>query len=213
MATSRILVGALSHEVRNLSAAAASASHSLESIPGVAESDGFHALRTIHRSLNVISSSGLSIASENVRETADLQTVLDETRIIIEPGLRELGAMVEWKVAPDIPMVQANHHSLLQVLLNLVRNSETAMAECEQKRLTVEAGVENDLIMVRIRDNGCGIANPESLFRPFQSGSHSSGLGLYIARAIVRSHGGELRFEAQPQGSCFAVELWPADSR
>jgi K+-sensing histidine kinase KdpD len=38
------------------------------------------------------------------------------------------------------------------------------------------------------------------------------GLGLYITRAILRSHGGGLRYEPGDAGSCFAVELWPADN-
>jgi len=32
-------------------------------------------------------------------------------------------------------------------------------------------------------------------------------MGLYVSRVIVRSYGGELRFEPQSAGSCFAVEL------
>ena len=35
----------------------------------------------------------------------------------------------------------------------------------------------------------------------------SLGMGLYLSRFIVRSYGGELRYEPGPSGSCFAVEL------
>jgi len=65
---------------------------------------------------------------------------------------------------------------------------------------------------VRFRDTGPGVAHPEELFQPFQPGAHSVGLGLYITRAILRSHGGGLRYEPPETGSCFAVELWPADN-
>jgi signal transduction histidine kinase len=56
------------------------------------------------------------------------------------------------------------------------------------------------------------VAHPEELFRPFQHGAHSFGLGLYISRAIMRSHGGSLRYEPGDEGSCFAVELWPVEN-
>ena len=46
---------------------------------------------------------------------------------------------------------------------------------------------------------------------PFQPGAKATGLGLYIARAVVRSYGGDLRYEPQLRGSCFALQLWPAD--
>jgi C4-dicarboxylate-specific signal transduction histidine kinase len=65
---------------------------------------------------------------------------------------------------------------------------------------------------VRFRDTGPGVAHPEELFRPFQPGAQSFGLGLYISNAILRSHGGGLRYEPGQGGSCFAVELWPMEN-
>jgi signal transduction histidine kinase len=67
------------------------------------------------------------------------------------------------------------------------------------------------LVVVRFRDTGPGVAHPEELFRPFQPGAHSSGLGLFVSRAIVRAHGGSLRYSPEAEGSCFAVELWPVE--
>jgi C4-dicarboxylate-specific signal transduction histidine kinase len=109
--------------------------------------------------------------------------------------------------------VQGDHHSLLQIFLNLARNSEQALESSERKTLTVTAGLENDLVMVRFRDSGPGIANPGDLFKPFQPGAHSAGLGLYISRAVVRSYGGDLFFEPQSAGACFALQLWPAEDQ
>jgi two-component system sensor kinase FixL len=52
-----------------------------------------------------------------------------------------------------------------------------------------------------------GIASPYELFKPFQPGANSTGLGLYVSRAILRSFGGELKFEPRGRGCCFAVSL------
>ena len=143
----------------------------------------------------------------------ELSTVLDEARIVIEPGVREAGGTLLWNVAPALPLVQADHHGLLQVFLNLARNAQRAIASAARRELTVEATTERDLVVVRFRDTGGGVANPDILFQPFQSGENSVGLGLYISRAILRAHGGELRYEGTDCGSCFAVELWPAQAR
>jgi len=79
--------------------------------------------------------------------------------------------------------------------------------------LTVDALVENDMVQIRFTDTGPGVAKPDELFHAFQQGAQSTGLGLYISRAIVRSYGGDLRYEPNSSGSCFVVQLWPADER
>jgi hypothetical protein len=57
------------------------------------------------------------------------------------------------------------------------------------------------------------VLHPEHLFRPFQPGAQSTGLGVYLSRALMRSFRGELRYEPEPPsgrgqaGSTFVVEL------
>ncbi|HTS30114.1 MAG TPA: ATP-binding protein [Bryobacteraceae bacterium] len=212
MATSRVLIGAISHEIRNLASAAASAYAALSASPGVAESGQYQALGSLIRGLEKIASSGLRVASDREAVVADLGTVLDETRIVIEPALREAGVSVSWEIAKGLPLVQADHHSLLQVFVNLARNSMRAMEASTRREVRINAAVESDLVVVRFRDTGPGVGRPEDLFRPFQPGAHANGLGLYISRAIVRAHGGGMRYEAENPGSCFVVELWPAEN-
>jgi PAS domain S-box-containing protein len=211
MATSRVLIGAMSHEVRNLASAAAS-SYAALSDAGLSGNEQYQALGTLIRGLEKIASSGLRVASNREAAVADLATVLDETRIVIEPSLREAGVNVVWELTGGLPLVQADHHSLLQVFINLARNSREALENCDRREVRISASLENDLVVVRFRDSGPGVARPEELFRPFQHGAHSFGLGLYISRAIMRSHGGSLRYEPGDEGSCFAVELWPVEN-
>jgi PAS domain S-box-containing protein len=210
MATSRVLVGALSHEIRNLASAAASAHAAMAT--EVPASENYHALGTLIRGLEKIASAGLQMASGREHVVADLATVLDEARIVIEPALREAGITLDWIMEGPLPVVQGDHHSLLQAFLNLVRNSQQAMEGRGNRALRVHAKLENDLAVVRFYDTGPGVAHPEELFRPFQPGAQHTGLGLYITRAILRSHGGGLRYEPQAEGSCFTVELWPVEN-
>ncbi len=214
MATSRVLVGALSHEIRNLASAAASAHAALGQTGGssVAASENYQAVGTLIRGLEKIASAGLRMASGREHVVANLTTVLDETRIVIEPALREVGIALTWQVDGPMPVVQGDHHSLLQAFLNLVRNSQQALDGCARRELRIHAKVENDLAVVRFYDSGPGVAHPEDLFRPFQPTASHTGLGLYITRAILRSRGGGLRYEPQTAGSCFTAELWPVEN-
>jgi len=96
---------------------------------------------------------------------------------------------------------------LLPAFLTLLQNSHRAVLESPSRELNITVSVGDRNAIVRFQDSGPGVSAPERLFQPFQQGSDGTGLGLYISRAIVRSYGGELRFEPQSSGSCFEVEL------
>jgi C4-dicarboxylate-specific signal transduction histidine kinase len=134
---------------------------------------------------------------------------LEELRIVTESSLREEGISMRWDLPEGLPCVWADRHRLLQVLLNLVKNSQRAMQGREVKELSISASREGKRVVLRVRDSGRGIANPEHLFRPFQPGAESTGLGLYLSRAFVRAFEGNLRYEPGPACCCFALDLVP----
>jgi two-component system sensor kinase FixL len=213
MATSRVVIGAISHEIRNLASAAASAHTRLAADCPVEDNDQYKVLGTLIQGLERIAFAGLRAASDREAVVADLGTLLDEVRIVIEPGLREAGITLIWEVGEGLPLVQADHPSLLQVFVNLARNSARALEGCPVREVRISAAVERDLVAVHFRDSGPGVAQPDELFRPFQAGAQSFGLGLYISRAILRAHGGGLRYDPDGPGSCFTVELWPVENQ
>ena len=57
-------------------------------------------------------------------------------------------------------------------------------------------------VEVLVDDDGPGIApdRRESVFRAFETGGGGTGLGLTIARDIVRAHGGDIMLEQSPMG-------------
>jgi C4-dicarboxylate-specific signal transduction histidine kinase len=114
---------------------------------------------------------------------------------------------LNWAVADSLPLVWADRYGLMQVFLNLVKNSRRAMQETAEKRLTISTSRQKETVAVRFADTGTGIANPENLFRPFQRGAQATGLGLYVSRTLVKSFGGDLVYEACDRGCCFAVVL------
>jgi two-component system, LuxR family, sensor kinase FixL len=211
MATSRVLIGAISHEIRNLAAAGSTAYRELARGPDRLQGDQFHALGAVIEALENISSSGLRLAAHSPAAVADLGMVLDEARVLIDASFRDEGATAKWAIPDSLPLVEADHHSLLQVFLNLARNSESAMKQAHERLLQVEASIDRDTVRIRFRDSGPGVANPELLFRPFQPGASATGLGLYISRAVLKSYGGDLYLDSDAHGACFVVQLWTAD--
>jgi two-component system sensor kinase FixL len=209
LASSRIMVAAVSHEVRNVCGAIALVHENLARSGTLGENKDFETLGTLVQALE-------RIAALDLRQSAshavgvEVQPLLDELRIVIESSLRDAGVRIKWEVEDDLPAVWADRQSLMQVFLNLTKNSERAMEQQARKELTVSARRENLGVAIRFRDTGSGVAHPERLFHPFQVDAQSTGLGLYLSRAFMRSFKGDLRYEPETGGATFVVELSPA---
>jgi PAS domain S-box-containing protein len=203
---SRILVAAVSHEVRNVCAAIAVVYQNLRRDPSLENNKDFVALGTLIQSLEKIAAMDLH-SSSNRATSVDLSSLLEELRIIVKPPLEESGIKFEISAGQDLPEVLADRPSLMQVFLNLVKNSERAMSSQPRKELHLSVETTDRQVLVRLIDSGSGVQNPADLFKPFQQRAEATGLGLYLSRAFMRSFQGDLRYEPTPFGACFVVEL------
>jgi two-component system sensor kinase FixL len=206
-AHSRITAAAVSHEVRNLCGAISLVYSNLADRHGFQEDHGFQGLGSLVKGLETITSLDLHArALETIREIP-LLDVLNNLRIIVEPGWKDMGGGIVWNLPARLPMIVADPNGLLQAFLNLAHNSHRAVEGSLVRELTISAVEERQRATVRFRDTGPGVPATQPLFQPFQQGAEQTGMGLYISRAILRSYGGDLRHEPGGQGACFAVDL------
>ena len=213
MAGSRILVGAVSHEVRNVCGAIGVIYENLVRNGMLQGNKDFEALGSLVETLNKIASLELrQSARDGQAAGVELADVLDDLRIVLEPYCHEADIAVHWDIPSDLPPVWADRHSLLQVLLNLTKNSERALEKAAEKRIDISAAVTRNFVSLRVTDSGPGIQSVEKLFQPFQKGADSTGLGLYLSRAFVRSFHGELRHDPTVKGCSFVIDLAIAGS-
>jgi len=205
----RVLAGAVSHEIRNLCAAIAVVQQNLEKHTDLAKGEDFDAMRKLVSGLGQISTFDLRNQSRAPLAAVDLSSLADELRVIIGQDWRDAGGEVKWHIDPTFPSVQADRHGLLQVMLNLSQNALRAVEHTGEKCLTIEPRVEQDLAVIRVCDTGPGVSNLATLFQAFRPGHESggSGLGLYVARAMAKSFGGDLRYVPVPRGGCFEIVL------
>ena len=204
---SRILMSAVAHEIRNLSSAVVVVHKNLAKVKGLESNEDFRALGNLIQSLERVSALELGSAAAQNGEMVELTSVLDELRVLIETACHEYDIDVQWDIEEPLPLVWADRHGLVQVFLNLAKNSQRAMASTPTKQLRITARPESGTVVIRFEDTGIGVSSPGNLFRRFQPGAKSSGLGLYVSRAIMRSFGGDLCFEPRREGCCFAVSL------
>ena len=119
---------------------------------------------------------------------------------------------------PEPPLVIGDEARLRQVIVNLLANARVHTPAGSHVTTTLTR--EGDALMVRIHDDGPGIAPDvrDRLFERFARGDSSrerrtgsTGLGMSIAQAIVQSHGGSIDVGSstapEDHGTTFTVRL------
>lgn len=117
---------------------------------------------------------------------------------------------VKFALDPNIPKVFADPIQMGQVLLNLARNSITAMEDADVQTLTIETTVVGENIQVCVHDTGPGI--PEDvqgfIFEPFHtSTTKGMGIGLSLCRSVVEAHAGRIWAQPSETGATLAFQI------
>jgi two-component system, OmpR family, sensor histidine kinase BaeS len=131
----------------------------------------------------------------------NLQSLVDETLVVVEPECEQMHISVQNQISAQIPLVLADSDRVTQVLLNLLDNARHHTPSGGMIR------VEQGMVIVTVSDTGVGIdpADLPHIFERFYRADRSrashnggSGLGLSIVKAIVNAHGGRVWAESNP---------------
>src|ERR1039457_2375573 len=111
LAGSRILVGAVSHEVRNVCGAITIMHENLVRSGVLNGNQDFEALGSLVETLNRIASMELTQSSSKPPAgMIDLSEALDDLRIVLEPCCHEADIAVHWDIPKQLPPVWADRH-------------------------------------------------------------------------------------------------------
>jgi signal transduction histidine kinase len=147
-------------------------------------------------------------------ESVSLRRLVEDTLQINLAGLARHDIQIVRQYA-EAPEVLTDKHRVLQILVNLVRNAQIALAESQQaeKRIVICVAPSGDQhVHVSITDNGVGIPQ-ENLARIFSYGfttrKDGHGFGLHSAISTARDLGGQLKVHSDGpgQGAAFTLEL------
>jgi signal transduction histidine kinase len=146
----------------------------------------------------------------NVAEPVDLGPSLHNTVAVLNSQACEKSVAVTLELEADLPKVRGFAAELNQVWGNLIDNALDAAVN--GGRVQVLANRENQSVVVRILDDGAGIPKEirDRIFDPFFTTKplgQGTGLGLDIARRLVRHNDGAIDFESQPGRTEFRVRL------
>ena len=100
---------------------------------------------------------------------------------------------------------------LIRVVTNLVKNATQALQEEENPKILVEVTEEEEMVVIRVSDNGIGVSkeDKEKVFEPkFTTKSSGMGLGLAMVKNIVETYQGEITFISEKdKGTIFTVKF------
>ena len=148
---------------------------------------------------------GAVVDAQPIRLADLLARLAEEAAAILPAGQFVLDA----EAARSTLVVHGNADALLSVMLNLVNNaSQIVGATCRMGVTLAEVG---DFLTLRFMDNGPGVPAAEQarIFEPFHTTrAGGTGLGLSVAQAIARAHGGDLALNPNyTGGACFELSL------
>jgi PAS domain S-box-containing protein len=147
-----------------------------------------------------------------------LSPVLCELPVLLQQAAQRVrphpGDRLQVDFPSDLPSIFVDPHRIEVVLRNLIENA-VKYTEGDSPVL-VSAVINADRIIVRVQDQGPGIASEHSrhIFESFyrvDSGlvrrAPGAGLGLAICQGFVQAHGGKIWLESQANGTCIAFSL------
>jgi two-component system nitrogen regulation sensor histidine kinase NtrY len=118
---------------------------------------------------------------------------------------------IKTEIIPDDLVVAADINQLSQVIINLIFNSIEALKDTDMGMIKLSSCKdESGRIIIEITDNGPGISSEimEDIFIPFfTTKENGSGIGLSLARQIMRLHNGTIHVRSLPGETIFTLKF------
>jgi two-component system, NtrC family, sensor kinase len=147
-------------------------------------------------------------------EPVELSDVVEHALSFCEPVLFAAKAKLARNLGGDLPKIWVVRDHIMQVVTNLVSNAAQSLPE-DGGNVTVRTYRAGDAWLgLAVSDNGEGIREQDRsrIYEPFfttKPAGRGTGLGLPVVKNIVLAHGGQISFEANPDGGTTFFVLLP----
>lgn len=161
--------------------------------------------------INLIINEFLMLSKPDTNEVKqiDLHQLLDKIIQLFAPKLRTIGTnyTTDWHASNYI--IDGNSNRLIQVFINIIKNSMEAITENGAISLTTKN--EDQKIIVTLEDNGIGMSQKviNNIFEPFfTTKEQGTGLGMMLSNKIIEEHGGHISIHSEMNlGTQIIIEL------
>lgn len=147
------------------------------------------------------------------RKVISLKEIIHDCQSMLFASYDKKGIALSFNTAESIPMIRGDRTKLMQVILNLLKNSIEAIdVNDTKKQISIDLQMRDKMLQLRIQDTGKGFDadTAEKLFeRGFTTKNTGTGLGLYNCRSILESHAGtiEVQSEGPGQGATILIRI------
>jgi nitrogen fixation/metabolism regulation signal transduction histidine kinase len=135
-----------------------------------------------------------------VPENIDLKPFIEEIHSLFRAELEKWKVKFSLDIEPADQILRADKNLLQQVLINLIKNGLEALQDLENPQMAIRSKVDHGRLLIVISDNGTGIEPDilDEIFVPFYTTKpEGSGIGLSLARQIIRMHEGSLKITSK----------------
>ena len=142
-------------------------------------------------------------------QVISISQLIDDISTLYQGQIQQLTLNVD----DSLPNTFADPVRLRQVLINLIKNAQEAVAGISESEIKISAKYQKDRdsIEICIADNGPGVDNSDitRIFEPYTTTKDKgTGLGLAIVKKIIEEHGGTIIVKpVSPQGANFIIQL------
>lgn len=139
-----------------------------------------------------------------------VNSIVEQAAALVQTQLHKSRITIESRLAPDLPVLNADEAQLQQVIINLLFNAQRAIGEGGGRIVLSTSRAEPGCVEIVVSDDGPGIAETDiaHLFTPFFSRTGGTGLGLALAAQSIKAHGGALEAaNNKSRGASFTVRL------
>ncbi len=176
-------------------------------------SELFHIISHIQEILNIQRQFVRGHGGSQERKPVNLVNIIDDCRAMLFASFDKHHIDFKVHAEPGSYVIKGDHTKLMQVILNILKNSVEAMNfEATDKHIDLNLSIDDKVIQLQLIDNGQGFdeATAKRLSeRGFTTKKTGTGLGLYNCKSIVESHTGsfDIRSEGPGKGAVTTIRF------
>jgi signal transduction histidine kinase len=166
-----------------------------------------------HRASAVIASfRGLLKDGRPLRISVGIGDLIEQALNIHRADIESHDVNVSTRNLKSVPPIMCDPIQVRQVFLNLIANAIDALGETssrtERDLIVSYEGIKNGQATISVEDNGRGIPNTEQIWELFfTTKAKGMGMGLFISRMVIETHGGTLTVKSSLGRTKFYVSM------